>query len=249
MTSTEPVRFAPFHPWDRAFFLAFVAACWFGAVMGFLPAVTARFTGRADYAPSLILQIHAFAYPGWLVLLTLQVLLIRMKRAPWHRLLGLSAFGLIPVMAVSGIWSEIHSQRFYGPSDPVVQSFFIVPVFYTVTFVGLAGAAIAMRRDPSAHKRLILLATAVIVGAAYTRWTGPGIMAALGDGYFGMIANTFTPFWLMVAAAALYDRTTRGRIHPVYLMAMPAFVAAHLAVSWVYHADWWPPISRAITGV
>lgn len=249
MTASAPARFAPHHPWDRTFFLAFVLACWLGAVMGFAPAVTARFTGQADYPASLILQVHAFAYPGWLALLTLQVLLIRLKRPHLHHLLGFSALALIPVMAVSGVWSEILSQRFYALGDPLTQSFFIIPLFYTAAFVMLAGAALALRGDSSAHKRLIFLATITIVGAAYTRWWGQGIMSVTGDGFFGMIANTFTPFWLFAAAGVVYDLATRRQVHRVWLIALPLMLAAHLAVSVIYHAEWWRPISRALTGI
>lgn len=249
MTDPSPARFAPYHPWDRTFFLAFVLACWLGTVMGFAPAVITRFTGQADYQASIILQVHAFAYPGWLVLLTLQGLLIRLKRAPLHRLLGLSAFILIPVMAVSGVWAEIHSQRFYGPDSPLAQSFFIIPLFYTAAFVLLAGAALALRGDPSAHKRLIFLATATIVGAAYARWWGASILSVTGDGFFGMIANTFTPFWLFAVAGVLYDGFTRRQVHRVWRIALPLMLAAHLAVSVIYHAEWWRPISRAISGI
>jgi len=244
-----PARFAPYHPWDRTFYLAFVLACWLGAIMGFAAPVMARFTGKADYDASLILQVHAFAYPGWLVLLTLQVLLIRTKRAQFHRLLGLSALVLIPVMAVSGVWSEILSQRFYGPNDPLTQAFFIIPLFYTAAFVLLAGAALLLRADPSAHKRLIFLATITIVGAAYTRWWGEALMAAFGDGFFGMIINTFTPFWLFAALAVLYDWHTRRQVHRVFVIALPLTLAAHLAVSAVYHAEGWLPLSRAISGI
>ncbi|MFN4023982.1 MAG: hypothetical protein ACK4MQ_04060 [Hyphomonas sp.] len=243
---TAGQRFQPYHRWDRNFFLAFVAACWLGTIMGFAPAVIARFTGQADYKASIILQVHAFAYPGWLVLLTLQVLLIRLRRTPWHRLLGLSALALIPVMAVSGVWSEIHAQRFRGPGDPLVQSFFIVPLFYTAAFVILAGLAFLKRKDSAAHKRLILLATATIVGAAYTRWWFEAIEAVTGDGFFGMIANTFTPFWLMAGAAVLFDSLTRRQVH---LIALPLMAASHLAVSAIYQSDWWRPISKALTGI
>jgi hypothetical protein len=241
--------FAPFHRWDRTFFFGFVAACWLGTVMGFAPAVIARFSGEAAYKASLVLQVHAFAYPGWLVLLTLQVLLIRTQRAALHRVLGLAALGLIPVMAVTGVWAEILAQRFLGPQDLPAQSFFIVPLFYTAAFVILAGLALALRRDAPSHKRLILLATATIVGAAYTRWWGEALMAAAGDGYFGMIINTFTPFWLMAGAAVLYDWHTRRQVHPVYRAALPLMALSHLGVSAIYQSAAWPPVARAIIGI
>jgi uncharacterized membrane protein YozB (DUF420 family) len=92
--------------------------CWLGVIMGFAPAVTARFTGHEDYPASVILQIHAITFSAWLVLLTLQVLLIGLRTPAIHRLLGLTGFVFMPVMVVTSVWSEILSQRFYSVNDP-----------------------------------------------------------------------------------------------------------------------------------
>ena len=158
-------RFIAFHKWDRNFFLAFLALCWLGVLMGFYPAVTKRLHGHADYPAPLILQIHAFAFCTWLVLLTIQIGLVRVRRPQLHMKLGLVAFALIPVMALSGFFSEIYSQRFRS-ADPTERPFFIIVIFYVVAFTALASAAVIARKNPTAHKRLILLATGPLTSDA-----------------------------------------------------------------------------------
>ena len=74
--------------WDRTFFLVFVIAAWVSVYVGFRGAVTARVQGKADYAAPLIEQVHVAAFAGWMLLLTAQVLLIRLRRAEVHRILG-----------------------------------------------------------------------------------------------------------------------------------------------------------------
>jgi uncharacterized membrane protein len=237
-------RFIAFHKWDRNFFLAFLAACWLGVTMGFIPAVTKRYAGHADYPAPLILQIHAGAFSAWMLLLTTQILLIRKARPKLHMKLGLAGFALVPVMAVSAFFSEVYSQRFYFAHPPNSQAFFILPVFYVLSFTTLATAALANRRNPPAHKRLILLATTMIVGAAYARWWLPTLILWVGDGLGGMLINTYSGTDLLLAAALAYDWITRGRLHRVYEVAVPAILAGEIATTVIYHSPMWLPIAH-----
>src|SRR5581483_7572993 len=126
--TTRP--FPPYHRADRGFFLLFLILCWLGVLMGFEPAVTKRFAGHADYPAPLILQLHVVAFSAWLLLLTTQILLIRMRRPLLHARLGLAAVVLVPVMGLSALLSEVYSQRFYFDHPPNSQAFFILPIFY-----------------------------------------------------------------------------------------------------------------------
>lgn len=251
MTATERagLAFAPQHPWDRNFHLAFVAVCWLGVIMGFAPAVAARFSGLEDYPASIVLQIHAIIFPAWMVLWTAQVLLVRLRRLAWHRLLGLAAVAFIPIMSVTGVWSEILSQRFYSPTDPANQSFFIIPLAYMVMFPALAGASLWFRKAPSTHKRLMLLANATIVSVGFARWWGGAVASVVGDDHLGMLLNTYSGFYLLVGAAMIYDLVTRKRIHVSYMIAVPILLASQIVVSLLYHAEEWRPVARWIAGI
>src|SRR5438270_10231082 len=194
-------RFVAFHRADRNFFLVFLLICWVGVIMGFAPAVTLRWNGHARFIAPLILKIHAVAFSSWLVLLTAQILLVRGKRAALHMKLGIAAFALVPIMVVSGYFSEAYTQRWHLAHPPNNFPFFILPIFWVLTFGSLATAALAVRKDPSAHKRLILLATTMIVGAAYDRWLGDALTTAFGDGIGGMLINEFAATDLILFGA------------------------------------------------
>ena len=237
-------RFLAYHRSDRNFFLTFLALCWFGVMMGFKPAVMKRYTGHADYPAPLILQIHAVAFSAWLALLTAQIGLIRSSRPRVHMTLGLAGFALVPVMAVSAFFSEVYSQRFYFAHPPNSQAFFILPIFYVIAFTSLATCALSLRSNPSAHKRLILLATTIIVGAAYTRWWGEVLSRMVGDGLGGMLINSYTGTNLLLIFAVAYDWFTRGRLHRVYEIGVPAILVGEIATTFIYHSPHWLPIAH-----
>lgn len=246
MSAPTRRRFLAYHKWDRNFFLAFLALCWFGVLMGFTPAVMLRYRGHADYPAPLILEIHAFAFSAWLALLTAQIALIRTRNPRLHMKLGLIGFALVPLMAISGSLSEVYSQRFRFVHPPNSQAFLIIVVYYVIAFTTLACCALAARKNPTAHKRLILLATTIIVGAAYTRWLGTPLYSAFGDGYGGMLINTYTGANLLIAGALGYDWLTRGRLHRVYEIAVPAILAGEIATTIIYHSPKWLPIARLV---
>jgi hypothetical protein len=51
---------------------------------------------------------------------------------------------------------------------------------------------------------------------------------------------------MLLALALGYDVATRGKLHRVYLIGVPAILAGELASSYVYHAAWWMPIARQL---
>jgi uncharacterized membrane protein YozB (DUF420 family) len=229
-------RFVAHHKSDRTFFLLFLAACWLGVVMGFSPAVAKRWAGHATYPAPLILQIHAFAFGAWLFLLSAQIALVRVRQVKVHQSLGLIGVGLVPLMVITALAAELYAQRFHVAHPPNDYAFFILPIFYALGFGVLAGAGLVRRKDPAAHKRLILLATTIIVGAAYARWWGDALTASFGDGYVGMLINTFAGTDLLLLGAALYDYATRRRLHRVYEIGVPAILLCEVATSFVYHS-------------
>jgi uncharacterized membrane protein len=248
-TMAVPVRrrFLAYHKWDRNFFLLFLGVCWLGVLMGFSPAAMKRFAGNAEYPAPLVLEIHAFAFSAWMALLTAQIALIRNRRPQLHMKLGLIAVALIPVMAVTAFLSEIYGQRFRLVAHPPGDlPFFIIAIFYVVAFTSLATAAFAARKNPPAHKRLILLATSIIVGAAYGRWWGTGLYDVFGDGLGGMLIYTYAGADLILLGALGYDWWTRGRLHRVYEIAVPAILAGQIATTLIYHSPGWLPIARFI---
>jgi hypothetical protein len=203
-----------------------------------------RYAGPADYPAPLILQIRAFAFRAWLILLTTQIMLIRTRRPLVHMTFGTVGFALVPLMAVSAFLSEVYSERFRFVHPPNSQEFLHHRDFLCGRVHGIGHGRLAERKQPAAHKRLILLATTVIVGAAYTRWSGKWLYEMFGDRLGGMILNTYTGTNLILLGALSYDWWTRGRLHPVYETAVPAILAGEIATTFIYHSPKWLPVAH-----
>ncbi len=94
-------RFAPFHRWDRSFFLAALIAIWLAILGGFgLDMARRAMAGQLRFP--WIVHAHAIAFTGWLVLFGAQVVLVRTRNLALHRKLGVAALLFLPAMLVLG---------------------------------------------------------------------------------------------------------------------------------------------------
>lgn len=240
--------FAPYHARDRAFFLAFAALAWIAVIMGFGPEVDGQLKGRAPFPP-LIVHVHAVVFVGWLVLFTAQIWLIRTRRPDIHRRLGAIAVVLVPVMVVLGVATTIVSRRLrFEAGVTEMLAFMIVPLTDMILFPSFAVPGLLRRTDSAAHKRLMLLATTMLLPAAYGRWIGPWINIHWGDGFLGFMAQSYLGPDVLILAAMLYDRITRGRVHLVYWLALPWILAVQTITSAIYHWPGWMPLAERIVG-
>jgi hypothetical protein len=245
----DKTGFAVRHTWDNAFWLLYVATSWLAVAMGFMAPIQERFTGKAPYEAPAILVAHVFVYFGWLVLLTLQVLLINRQRPDWHRMIGLAGAGLAVLVVATGLGAEIFSQRFWAQSDPENVRFFTFPLFVLIAFAVCAFLALRARRNAPAHKRWMFLATSAIMGGPYQRWWGATIDAFTGTGPFNTWAHLYTGMNVLMALAALYDRMTRGSLHPVFRVGIPLLLLGELVAVGIWYSNWWPDLVRAALGI
>lgn len=248
-------RFAPWHRHDRNFFLAYVIFAWLAILIGFAPDVIARFTGNADYVAPWVLIVHVWSFCAWVTLLTLQVGLVRFGKTPWHMRLGLVLSLLVPVMVVSALSAEVYARWIHFASGQTDVETVVFPMTNVLIFTATACGAFLLRRNSPAHKRMILLATSIILSAATFRVmrnvTNVLVGEAAAPGYISEWVGTY--FWagpvLLVALAALYDKLTRGKVHGVLAIGLPAYVLAYLAASSLAQADWWAGTARELLGL
>jgi hypothetical protein len=239
--------FAPFHRWDRNFFLLMVGLLWLGILMGFVPEIVAHIKQHKPAYP-LIVHIHAVAFVAWLVLLSTQVLLVRSGNVAIHKQLGVAGMVLAPLMVVLGFAaSEIVDNLHFG--TPQGDAPFLAIQYADLTNFGtLAAAAFLLRNQPSAHKRLIILATIFISDAGWARWWGEAIEKAVGDGFWQDWLQDYVGDAMLIALFAGYDLVTRRRLHPAFVKgALFGFVVQVIAI-WLYVSPWWKPIATHLIG-
>lgn len=245
-------EFAATHPADGALFLIYIGLIWAGMVFGFGGEIARHIRNNEPPYP-MILHVHSTVFVTWLVAFTAQILLIRTARPALHRRLGVAMTFGIGLLAIVGPLTAytIHNLNFGTPrSDP---AFFSVQLGDVIGFAGLSVAAIVLRRQPAAHKRLMLLAILQLSTAGFSRWLGNSIGSAYPFGYWGQsFWATFLILHLTNDVLALgigaYDLLTRGRLHAAYVAGLAwslGWQAIHVSL---YLTPAWLPVARWLLG-
>jgi hypothetical protein len=223
---------------DRRFFTATAVAQVALVVWGFSPSYYLR-PAASELTPlSSLLHVHGALFSMWLVLLLVQVSLVAARRTPVHRQLGWFGGVLALSMLIVGSLAAVDAAR-RGSTLPGMTplAFLIIPILGITIFGALAAAAIALRRVPDAHKRLMMLATAGgLVGAGVARIA---LFQPLGPAAFLGVPVLFA------LALVAYDVVTLRRVHgatlagTLFILVMEALqLTAANSAPWLTIAAW-----------
>lgn len=195
----------------RTFYLAFALMAVAAVAIGF--STTYFIPGpRGTLNIPWIVHFHGWTAMAWVLLLVAQVLLVRSGRSRLHRQVGKAALPLAFAIWASGIVTGVWATRrdlpevgaaAYGNTSGTALSLTV--------FLLLVISAVAMRRRPDWHKRLMLLATVVVLWPAFFRFRHilpamprPDILLAL------LLANS------PILVAAIRDKLRFGQVHPAW---------------------------------
>jgi hypothetical protein len=207
--STPTTTAKPRSLWN--FYLGFAMALAIAVFVGFAPTFYLK-TFTAAPALSPLVWGHGLLFTGWMALLLTQATLVAKQRVDLHMRLGMLGVAVAVAMVVVGLLTAITAARLGNvpPGAPPPLVFLAIPFFSIMEFAILFGAAIALRHNSQAHKRLMLLATLAVVLAAFARLPIP--FAGTPPGFFAI-------FDLFILAGVIHDWRTQGRVHPVYIWA------------------------------
>ena len=229
----------------RNFYVAMSLIAFGIVAAGFGPAIVNPSERKAPI--SFAVALHGIIFTAWLVLFLAQTLLIKAGHVRAHRRLGLLGAALAVLMIVSGYRGAIAMARrgfdlsgdLNSSADPL--GFMVFQLGDLLAFGTLVAFAIVYRRRADIHKRLMLLATVgTLMGAPLTHVIG----------HYPILQTKapliLFPLILLYSAHAVYDRITRGRMHPVSLwVAVALFVWANLraavigpSAAWREFAAW-----------
>jgi hypothetical protein len=184
-----------------------------------------------------LIHIHALFFSGWMVLLVVQARLVAARKIALHRRLGLASVGLAVLMVCVGTVTALQAVgRGVSPPGLDARRFLVVPLFALLVFAVLFAAAIVERRNPQAHKRLMLLATVGLLPPALARW----LIFYLGLGAPAVLGATT----LFLVPLVVWDLRTLGRLHPATLwgglfvvLSVPIRLAIAFTPAWLGVAD------------
>ena len=163
-----------------------------------------------DYAGPWWGHIHGALALAWVLLIIAQTQLVG-RNIQLHRKLGLVATLVIPLWFAStvAIYREVAQMQIaQGNLDAAVTNI-IGSLASPLLVMILVGFALALRKRPQAHKRLMFVATVLMLWPAWARWRN----------YFpdpDPLFNVFG-FWIALAPiliAMVRDRLKFGKVHP-----------------------------------
>lgn len=242
---TLPAASAPPRDTDRNAVLVLIGLIWLGVLMGFGGEVARNPT--RTYLP--IVHLHAAVFVGWLVLFTVQALLVRRGDIALHRRLGLLGAAWAGVMVVLGPATAIMVDAAKFAANGRAPIFMSVQLADMVAFTTLVGAGLLLRSRPDYHRRLMLLGTLFISDAGSSRWLGDGIQAAMGgDGFWPFWGSLYLPNVVLLLAFGAYEFATRRRLHPAYVAGGAWFLLVQLGAVVLFFTPAWKAISLKLIG-
>jgi hypothetical protein len=187
----------------------------------------------------LILWFHGAAFSSWVVFYMFQSVLVRTRNVKWHRFFGWFGAALGAAMVPLGTATAIIMGRFdlYQLHIPDSESFLIVPFYDMALFGTLLTLAIAWRKKPELHRRLLFIATCGLLDAAFGR--------------FDFIFNHslfFLCLDLVIGLGVVRDLLVNRRIHRIYFIALPMLIILQGLVIFIWRSEaaWWVRIAHAI---
>jgi hypothetical protein len=220
---------------ERLFFGGMGLAILAIVVVGFGPSFYVRGV-VAPYNPVLpltaLVVVHAVVFSAWVLLFITQTTLIRTSQVRWHRRLGV--FGLVLAAAMFVLGIEVGAQQvMLGRTPPGVHplEWFAFPLLDICTFVVLVAAGFAMRRDAQSHKRLMLLATILLLQAAIGRLPFP--LDVLNGELPTLVGLA------MSLPLVAWDLISRGRVHPATIFGVGLLAAEQVFRLLVWRSEAW----------
>ncbi len=206
---------------DGKFYTGIAIAMLFTVLVGFsrtyfLGLVSGHPTTITGRVPNTTVHLHALLFMSWMVLFIVQTSLVATHRVKVHRKLGYFGAALAAAMIVVGGRTAVEAARLGAvPPGAKPWNFIAIPFGDITTFAIFFLGAVLWRNDKDKHKRLMILASTCLMAAALVRW--PGILALGALVSYGLML-------VFPIAGAVYDRWSRGRVHPVYWWGLALLV-------------------------
>lgn len=169
-------------------------------------------------------HVHGALCTLWIILFYAQAVLIAADRRDLHRLLGTAMVALAALLVGQGLVLAANAAAHgHAPPGRDPLQFMSVSMGFFFTFGTLVALGAALRRRREWHKRLMLLATLVMLAPAVGR------LQSLFDQHVFRLPRASAGFIIIsifLLWACLNDLRRRGRIHPAYLIGGPALLAS-----------------------
>jgi hypothetical protein len=208
------------------------------AFIGFWPTYFGpALKGRVHVPP--LIHLHAVIYVTWLALFATQVTLAATNRVKLHMQLGrwIMAYGVVVVIAGLMAAAQGFGARLATEDVFRAQRWLFGVLKDLVFFAPVLVAGWIYRQKPEIHKRLMIVATTILVLPAVSRMSFLGTPVPIWK---------FMLVWPLPVYLLMFDFYRKRLIHPVYLIGVVTMLTMRLILPFgSSHA--WQSIAAVIT--
>lgn len=203
----------------------------------FIPIASGTFAGPP------VAHVHGLLFMTWIAVMLLQPMLVRHRRSGLHRKVGWIAMPLAMAMAVSGlgVGTFAVSRDLLAGAGDLAYSQLIGVVASMTVFVLYVSIALAARKKPDWHKRMMLLATIAVLWPAWFRFRHLLPFVPHPDIVLGVVVSDS-----LILVAMVRDRLKFGRIHPAYLIFGLPLIAEHVWEALFFDTSTWRAAAATI---
>ena len=186
--------------------------------------------GRSSFGAPPVVHAHAVVFMGWVGIYVLQNWLVASGNVALHRRVGWLALAWVGLMIWFGLAVTISMiQRGVAPFFFLPQHFLVANPLGLLGFVGLLGAAVALRRRTDWHRRLHLCAMAMLMGPAFGRILPMPLLTPYAYEIAGLAG-------LMFPLIAIWREARSGAVHPAWRWGVPVIPATLLLALLLGHS-------------
>lgn len=223
------------------------------AITGFVPRTFATLSGELP-VPGFVVHVHAVLMGSWLLLFLAQTSLMAGGHRRLHQKLGVTSVALAPAIVAAllvltfGPYGDLVAAANAASSPDLASevvgrraAFMLFVQGRAAVLFGLfcAWAVLARRRAPETHKRMMVMATFVVIDAALGRmgWLPghPGNWVAADAGYDVLHLYHL----LLIVPAVAYDLLKQRRVHHAYVVGVGLFLGFAFVTHVLWNATWW----------
>jgi hypothetical protein len=204
------------------------------ALLGFWPSYFGPLLLKGIPHPARIIHVHAAVFMGWLFFLIWQSWLAARGRVALHMKVGKYAmlWGIIVILVGWTTAFVVFGERVQAGNLEEARSRLIAPLTDMLFFGPVLCAAWSYRRRPEIHKRLIVVATTVLLVAAVHRMT---FLGGPPRPVLPLLAIWLSP----ILAGMTHDYLRRRIVHPVYLVGIGLVLLMKFGRAWIRGTQAW----------
>lgn len=197
---------------DRAgwFYYGFGLCALAAVAVGFSTTYIVPMAQRSYVAP-LVVHLHGALCLAWVLLFIAQSALVRGRHTPWHRRMGQAGVPIALGILVTGMGTAYWATTRDLGKTAAASANMIGTLTSLALFAGFVVFAVVMRRRPDWHKRLMMLATIVVIWPAVFRFRHLLPFVPRPDIWLALVLAD-----VPILIAAVRDRLRYGRVHPVW---------------------------------